>query len=170
MASIRKDALGKVGTHTVGQVNSWNMETFINGAIVGEDGGVDNFRLVQLYYEDGEAKCKYPVAGASAMDLFVTVTPEERLEGELLCNFYNGKGERATLAYLPLGFTFETNAINAEGLVEGDKVVSAGEGKFKKAEEGDLTAAAKVFQVSAIELDPMYSIDSQELVQLTVIQ
>ncbi len=174
MASIRKEALmGKDVVHTVGQVNSWNMETFINGAIVDTVGGVDNFRLVEIFYKEGEAHVKYATAAAVASNLFVTVTPEERLEGEPLSAFFNGKDERATLAYLPVGFTFETSAITATGLIVGDYVVQDGiTGKFKKEATGltGVKAAEKAFQVTDIELDPMYSIDSQELVQLTVIK
>lgn len=175
MASIGQDALmGAKAIHTVGQVNSWNMETFINGALVEETDGIDNFRLVELYYNaEGEACVKYATAAAVASNLFVTVTPEERLEGEQLSAFYNGKGDRATLAYLPVGFTFETSAITASTVAVGDYVIQDGiTGKFKKDATGltGVATAEKAFQVSGIELDAMYSIDSQELVQLTVIK
>lgn len=166
MASMGKDALTVKGTHTVGQVNSWNMETFINGAIVEDKDGVDNFRLVELYFnEDEEACVRYATAATSATSMFVTVTPEERLEGEQLNAFYNGQGEMAAIAYLSQGFTFETSAIVAEGLKIGDTVIPGADGKFEAG-----TEAEKVFQVTDIELDAMYSIDSQELVQLTVIK
>ncbi len=174
MASRMKDSLTNKAlraTHTVGQVNSYEMRTFINGAVVKEANGLDNFTLGQLFFEDGIAKVKKPVTGVTGEELFLLVTPEERLDGELLGDFYNGNGERATMAYLLMGFTFETSKIDASTVVVGDKVVwDLTTSAFKKAESGDLTSALKVFQVTSEETEDMYSIDGKDLVQLTVIK
>lgn len=174
MASRIKDALTNKAlraTHVVGTVNSWNMETFINGAVVKEATGIDNYTLGQIFYEDGEAKVKVPVTGATADELFVLVTPEERLEGELLGDFYNGNGERATLAYLNVGFTFETSSMSGLTPAVGDKVVWDITNKiFKKAEALDLTDAVKIFRITGIEDETMYTIDDKDLYQLTVIK
>lgn len=173
MASRMKDALinkALRATHVVGTVNSWNMETFINGALVKETNGLDNYTLGQLFYENGEAKVKKPATGVTGAELFLLVTPEERLEGEMLGDFYNGNGDRATLAYLPLGFTFETSSMSGTTPAIGDKVVwDITNAKFKKAESGDLTGAVKVFQITGIETETMYTIDDKDLYQLTVI-
>lgn len=173
MATFRKDSLGKKGNHQTGQLNSWVVDTVINGAIVTEANGIDNFTLGEIHYPTGaeEAHVKQATANAKGYDMVLIATPEVRLEGEPLCNFYNGKDERATCVILKQNLTFQTSAFTAVGAAKvGDKAVwDATTKTFKKAESADLTSPEKVFLVTEIETDGFYSIDDKTLVQLKVL-
>lgn len=175
MASNIKNFLkGNRTKHTVGSWTSFIAPvTFTNGAIVAEEGGVDNFCLVEMSYNDGIAEIKYATTSATKDNVFLTMSHEDVLDeyGEYLCDFYNEKGERAVIAYLPTGRTFDTsNYTDAENAKKGDFVVwDAATKKFiKKAvpEASDV----KVFQVIDVETDEKYSIDNTILVNLVVVR
>lgn len=181
MASNLKDFLQNKRTkHTVGQVNSYEFETVINGAICSED--VDNFVMGELEYKevDGvlEACVKKATAGVKAHDAVLLVTPEVRISKgefqELLSDFYNGKGERATCALLKPGFTFETSAFDATDVSGAPKVGhyavwDAVGSKFKlKATTDD--SEVKLFRVVEVTTDVNYSIDDEKMVMLTTLR
>lgn len=168
MATFRKDALGKKGTHAVGQLESWSIDTVINGAIVktSEGLGLDNFTLGELFFEGGEAHVKKATATTKAEDTVLLATPEVRLADEPLCNFYNGEGERATCVIPKFNLQFSTSKVKA-GAVVGDKVTWDGT-EFVKA-VAEITAE-KVFRVVEIEDEAMYSIDGATLFSLNVIK
>lgn len=175
MASNMRDFIkGSRTKHAVGTVTDFpSIRTFTNGATVTEDGGVDNYCLVEMNYVDGVPTIKYATALAAAENVFLTVTPESVFEeyNEKLCDFYNAKGDLATIAYLPAGFKFETSNV--------DEVTSAQVGNYviwdaaKKAfavKATPETADIKVFQIQSIESDERYSIDEMTLVELVVIR
>lgn len=160
--------------HTVGNITSWNApKLFNNGAVVTEDGGVDNYTLVELAYVEGQATVKYATAGAKAHNVFLVVTPEEVLDkvyGEQLADFYNAKGDPATLVYPEVGLSFETSAIAVETVAEGDFVVWDDTTKkfIKKASLDD--TEIKAFQVLSKEVDERYLIDGLSVVELAIIK
>lgn len=167
MASFKKDLLGKTGGHVVGQIESWTMDTVINGAVAKAD--IDNFTLGELVYENGEAFVKQATATVKAEDAVLICTPEERLEGEPLENFYNATGERVTCAILKQNFQFSTSAVADDITAVGQVAVwDATAKKFKKA--GAEATDSKMFRVVEIEDDAMYSIDGKKLVSLNVIK
>lgn len=183
MASNIKDFLqGKRAKHTVGQINSWNFDSIINGAVCKED--LDNFTMGEIEYakgtnesgaEETEAYVKKATADTEAHNAVLIVTPEVRLNTgdykELLCDFYNGKGERATCAILNPNFTFETSAFDATEVTtpavgqyaswDGTKF------KLKASPEG---TEKKLFRVVDVTTDVNYSIDDEEMVMLTVLK
>lgn len=181
MATNFKDYLSKKRKkHTVGQVNSYNFDTVINGAICEED--LDNFTMGELFYEEVEGvqelKVKKATDDCKAHDAVLLVTPEERVakDGiqELLSDFYNGEGERATCAILAPNFTFETSAIDASGVSDTPKVGQYATwdntaGKFKLKADTDDTEV-KLFRVVDITEDPAFSIDGEILVMLSVLR
>ena len=171
MATFRKDMLGKTGGHAVGQINSWNYDTVINGALVTETEGIDNFTLGELHYTGGVQSVKQATADAEAEDMVLIATPEERLEGEPLENFYNAKGEMAKCVILSQNLEFQTSAVATVDSVNiGDKMIwDATAKKFKK-DDGAVATAKKVFRVVEIEKDEFYSIDGKTLVALRVIK
>lgn len=181
MASNIKDFLQGARTkHTVGQVNSYEFETVINGAVCSEN--IDNFVMGELEYKevDGvlEACVKKATATCKAHDAVLLVTPEVRLSKgefqELLSDFYNGKGERATCALLKPGFTFETSAFDATDVSSTPKVGQyatwdATGSKFKLKATTDDTEV-KLFRVIEVTTDVNYSIDDEKMVMLTVLR
>lgn len=171
MATFRKDMLGKTGGHAVGQINSWNYDTVINGALVTEAKGIDNFTLGELHYTGGVQSVKQATAGAEAEDMVLIATPEERLEGEPLENFYNAKDEMAKCVILSQNLEFQTSAVETvESVNIGDKMIwDATAKKFKK-DDDSVATAKKVFRVVEIEKDEFYSIDGKTLVALRVIK
>lgn len=182
-SNIKNYMKGKRTVHSVGSVTSYNPPTlFHNGATVVEDEGVDNFCLVELGFNStsNEPEVRYATASATATNVYVTVTPESVLEeyGEKLSDFYNEKGELATIAYLPSGFTFETSNVTAvDELKVGAFVVwdSATMAFAKKANSTDGSNVPedkdiKVFQVIGIETAEKYTIDGMTLVELVVVR
>lgn len=178
MASTIKNALmGQGEKHTVGQINSYEFDTIINGAVCSED--IDNFTLGEIEYKEGdfglEAHVKKATANSEAYNTVLLVTPEQRLNtngiSERLSDFYNGKGERGTCAILNPNFTFETSAFDKTGVAD----VKAGQyatwdgSKFKISDTAD-AGANKLFRVVDFTDDPSYSIDEEELVMLTVLK
>lgn len=186
MASNIKDFLKGARTkHTVGQVNSYNFDTIINGAICKED--LDNFTMGEIEYAKGttesgaeevEAYVKKATAETEAYNAVLLVTPEVRLNTgdfkELLCDFYNAKGERATCAILAPNFTFETSAFDATDVASTPAVGQYAEwdgvgGKFKlKSAPGG--TEKKLFRVVEVTTDVNYSIDDEPMVMLTVLK
>lgn len=175
MASNVKEFLknGRV-KHAVGNITSWNApKLFTNGAVVTEVGGVDNYTLVELAYVEGQATVKYATAGAKALNVFLVATPEEVLSkdyNEQLADFFNAKGDYATLIYPEVGLTFETSAIAVETVNEGDFVVwDATTKKFIK--NASLAGTEiKVFQVISKEVDERYLIDGSSVVELAIVK
>lgn len=184
MASNIKSCIkGNRTVHTVGTVTSYNPPTLLhNGAMVIEEGGVDNFCLVELSFNSttNEPEIRYATANADATNVYVTVTPESVLKeyGETLSDFYNGRGELATVAYLPSGFTFETSNVTAANeLQKGTFVVwdVATKAFVKKINNNDSSNVPedtdiKVFQVVGIETAEKYTIDGMTLVELVVVR
>lgn len=186
MASNIKDFLKGARTkHTVGQVNSYNFDTIINGAICEEN--LDNFTMGEIHYKKGtsesgaeevEAYVKKATAETEAYNAVLLVTPEVRLNTgdfqELLCDFYNAKGERATCAILAPNFTFETSAFDATDVSGTPAVGQYAEwdgvgGKFKlKTTPGG--TEKKLFRVVEVTTDVNYSIDDEPMVMLTVLK
>lgn len=173
-SNIKAYLKGTRTKHAVGTVTGFHAPiTITNGATVTEEGGVDNFCLVEMAYVDGEPTVKYATALAKAENVFLTITPETVLEsyGENICDFYNDKGEKATCAYLPAGFTFETSNVDAvESLTVGKFVVWDADSKKFKSKESLAPEDIKVFQVQSIETDERYNIDGLTLVELAVIR
>lgn len=184
MASNIKDFLrGKRDKHTVGQINSYNFDTVINGAVCDED--IDNFVLGEIEYKKGtnesgveekEAYVKYATSAVKAYNAVLLVTPEVRLNTgdyqELLCDFYNGKGERATCAILNKNFTFETSAFDASGVNETVEVgqYAIWDDSTKKFKLHSTHQGAEInFVVTDYIEDVNYTIDDEPMVQLTVL-
>lgn len=186
MASNIKNFLkGERTKHTVGQINSYNFDSIINGAVCTED--LDNFTMGEIEYKEGtyesgsaemEAHVKKATDATEAYNAVLLVTPEVRLNTgdyqELLCDYYNAKGERATCAILNPNFTFETSAFDA---TEVSDEVKAGQyakwdgdnSVFKITSTPDVTAK-KLFRVVDFTDDVNYSIDDMEMVMLTVLK
>lgn len=186
MASNIKDFLkGNRTKHTVGQVNSYNFDSIINGAICKEN--LDNFTMGEIEYtkgtnesgvEETEAYVKKATAETEAYNAVLLVTPEVRLNTgdyqELLCDFYNGKGERATCAILNPNFTFETSAFDATDVANTPAVGQYAEwdgvgGKFKLKATPSGTEK-KLFRVVEVTTDVNYSIDDQEMIMLQTLR
>ena len=184
MASNIKDFLqGQRTKHTVGQVNSYNFDSLINGAVCKEN--LDNFTMGEIEYIKGtdeagaetlEAHVKKATADTEAYNSVLLVTPEVRLNTgaiqELLTDFYNAKGERATCAILNPNFTFETSAFDASGVSDKPAVgqYASWDGtafKLKASPEG---TEKKLFRVVEVTTDVNYSIDDEEMVMLTVLK
>lgn len=160
--------------HAVGNITSYNApELFMNGATVTEVGGVDNYTMVELAYVEGEPTVKYATAGATATNVFLVATPEVVLDktyGEKLCDFFNAKGELATLVFFKKGLSFETSAIDVATVTTGDFVKwDATTKKFVKAASLEGTEIV-AFQVTSKEVDERYLIDDMAVVELTVIK
>lgn len=184
MASNIKDFLkGTRPVHTVGQVNSWNYDTFINGAVCDEN--LDNFTLGEIIYKSGtyesgsegiEAHVKQATSTTEAFNAVLIATPEKRLNvgdyKEMLCDFYNEKGERATCIILNKNLTFQTSKFDASGVSDTPEI-----GQFAtwNGTQFVLKASATgtekmLFQVVDYTNDINYSIDDQELVMLTFLR
>lgn len=181
MASeLKKFYTGTRTAHTVGNVTGWQQPVTIkNGVKVSQDGDVDNFRLVKRSFNTtkGEFEIKYASANTPADKLFLTITPETVLDGEYVSDFYNAKGELATVAELPVGFTFQTSAVEeatGAGKVDlkvGALVIPAANGTFITPNTASpATNANKVFEVIDIEEDERYSIDGATLYELRVVK
>lgn len=172
---------GKRTKHVVGQVNSYEMDTIINGAVCSED--LDNFTMGEIEYKKNEATgeveahVKKATATTPVGKAVLLVTPERRLDiagiKELLCDFYNEKGERATCATLPMNFSFQTSAFDASAVTgkkaEAGQYASWDGEKFVLA-DAESEEATKTFIVAEVESNFEYSIDDSELVMLTVIK
>ena len=176
MASNERDyIMGARTKHQVGGVTSWRApQLFINGALVKETGGIDNYTMVELFYEDNVAKVKYATASATAENVFLVTTPEVVLTksfSEKLCDFYNANGELATIAYFEKGMSFETSAVDGlASIAVGDYCVwDATKKKFAK-KATPATTDIKVFQVTSKETDERYLIDDMSVLELTVVR
>lgn len=109
MASRIFDALQQVGTHATGNLNSLKVKTVANGAIV-EGAAIDNFTLGELGFNaEGERTVKQLAAKGNKAVL--VASPETRLLGEAMADFYNAVGERVRCVILEAGYTrFESSA------------------------------------------------------------
>jgi hypothetical protein len=98
-------AIEKNGTHSVGNLNSYNVRT-IPEVVAGAD--IDNYTLVELAYADG-------VRTATQLDPntatgYLICSDEVRYDGEQYKEFYNGTGEFVRVIHLDKGVRFDTSA------------------------------------------------------------
>ena len=164
------------------------MDNFVIGEIVYNPttfGGVSLGSGSLVSDSDRGVVVKVPTATATKNELVLVATPEERLEGEPLSNFYNAHGEKATCYYLTAGLNFETSKF---ANISGQTAPKVGQyaywdvtnktfqisASYPTYEEG--TGDNKVtknypvvFRVVGFEDDTYYSIDEKELVQLEVL-
>jgi len=175
MGSNLKFFLNKNRTkHSVGNVTtSLPIRTFINGAKVVEDEGVDNYSLVELNYVNGVPEVKYATSSATAENVFLTVTPVQVLEqfGEYISDFYNTKGDLANIAYLPQGFSFQTsNMADVENVEVGNYVVWDTTDNTFVVKATPTSTDVKVFQVRETESEENFVINGLTLVELIVVR
>lgn len=175
MATRFEEVLRTKGKHAVGNINSWEIETFANGAICTEN--IDNFTLVEVSYnEGGEAVCS-SLKAPTNRGLLICSPETRHFEFEEMCDFFNGKDEKARLSYLTEGKRFQTSAYSKNTGVEAVKagMVAHFDPATKKfiiskagsAHEAYATAGNQ-FVVYHEENDMEYSIDDQTLVTLLV--
>lgn len=110
MASRGLDLLRLEGGYAVGNLNSYWAKPLANGAIV-ENDKMENFTLVEAYFEDGVRKCKYLTDAKKSENVYLVTTPERRLPDEQLKDFYNAKGEMARLHILEKSLRFESSKV-----------------------------------------------------------
>lgn len=175
MATRFEAILKSRGEHSVGNINSWEIETFANGAVCAED--IDNFRLVEVGYSaEGEATCTY-LKDAATRGLLICSPETRHFEFEEMCDFYNGKEERARLTYLTEGKRFQTSAFAMNAGVTEIKagMVAHFDPATKKfiiskadAAHAAFATAGNQFVVYHQETDMEFSIDDQTLVTLLV--
>jgi hypothetical protein len=149
MASRLLDALKTVGTHEVGNLNSWNVKVLPYGAIV-TTAAVDNFTLVELgFNSDGERTCKQ--LAAKGNKAYLVAAPEERfVEGEQMVDFYNAVDDRARVVIMEPYYTrFDTSAF---ALDEGDAEASPARAEVTTIANGQVAhfdVTSKKFIISA---------------------
>ena len=109
MATRQTALLKQRGTHHVGNLNSLKVRTLPHGAKV-VDADIDNFTLVELDFEaeTGERVCRQ--LSDVTKKGYLIATPENRMMGEELVDFYNAVGEYARIVFLDEGLRFETSA------------------------------------------------------------
>lgn len=108
MATRQLVALTLRGNREIGNLNSIKIRTLSYGALV-EGADIDNFTLVELGFNtEGERTAKQlsDVTNKS----FLIATPEDRMLGEELVDFYNAVGDRARIVFLDEGVRFDTSA------------------------------------------------------------
>lgn len=108
MATRQLKALMERGNHEIGNLNSIKIRTLNFGALVAST-PIDNFTLVELDFNaDGERICKQlsDVKNKS----YLIATPEDRMLGEELVDFFNDVGDRARIVFLDEGVRFDTSA------------------------------------------------------------
>lgn len=175
MATRFEAILKTRGTHAVGNINSWEIETFANGAICETD--IDNFTLVEVGYNaDGEATCKQ-VSAKEKRGLLICSPETRHFEFEEMCDFFNGKDERGRISYLTEGKRFQTSAYEKN---TGTTEIKAGmlahfdvtKKKFiiskPDSAHADYEGSANQFVVYHEENDMEFSIDDKTLVTLLV--
>lgn len=108
MATRQLVALTQKGTHEIGNLNSMKIRTLNHGALV-EGTDIDNFTAVELGFNaDGERIVKQ--LSDVTKKTYLIATPENRMLGEELVDFYNAAGERARIVFLDEGVRFDTSA------------------------------------------------------------
>ncbi|MNK45792.1 hypothetical protein D3C87_645630 [compost metagenome] len=108
MATRQLQTLKTRGTREIGNLNSIKIRTLNYGALI-DGADVDNYTLVELGFNtDGEriAKQLSDVTKKS----YLVASPEDRMLGEELVDFYNAVGDRARIVYLDEGVRFDTSA------------------------------------------------------------
>lgn len=108
MATRQTQVLTTKGNHEIGNLNSIKIRTLNFGALVSST-PIDNFTLVELGFDaDGERICKQlsDVKNKS----YLIASPEDRMLGEELVDFFNDVGERARIVFLDEGVRFDTSA------------------------------------------------------------
>lgn len=195
MASLQQEILKVKGNHTVGHIasTSQKLRTVMNGGIVkvtaptvNVEGlgkfrnGIDNYTVAQIKRDPaiaGDAdmgvvveKTSEAVGDATSYNLVLVATPEERLEGEPLSNFFNAHGDRATLYPLNQYIAFSTSKYTVDS---GDPKIgdfaywdTATDTLKIVANNSDpqFTSAPVKFQVIDFEDDTYYTIDDSKLV------
>lgn len=159
MATNQFKALTAKGNHEVGNLNSIQLKTVAYGAIV-TDTPIDNFTMVELDFNaEGERICKQ--LSDNTKKGYLIATPEERLMGEALVDFYNEVGERARIVVLEDGYTrFDTSAYDGTPKNGSLAYWDVASKKFKIIASSDATfeAAANQFLVVSNEEDLDYSL------------
>ena len=110
MATRLFDAISQKGNHEIGSLNTkWTVH-MTNGAEAKED--IENYTLVETFYENGILKCKYLTDVEKKGYLVTTVEEDQLMEGETYVDFYNAKGEivRLTDVKAQPNTRFETSA------------------------------------------------------------
>lgn len=97
-------AIDKSKLHAVGNLNSSQVRTVPN-VFAGED--LENYAMVELFYEDGVRKAKY--ATATTEEGFLAPAVEVMYDNERFSDFYIGKGEGTRIVQLDQGVRFETS-------------------------------------------------------------
>jgi hypothetical protein len=139
MASRFVDYLNTRGTYAVGNLNSWEMEQVNQGALVSEATGIENFTMVELFFEHEDPsdtttpvvrKCKKLTDVTKPQYLIASI--ERRvfendnilgLMQEELSDFYNAKGEQAAIYHVPVGKRIQVSKFAL--CAEAGKVVTA---------------------------------------------
>lgn len=112
MATRLFDTISTRGTHEVGQLNTkWTVH-MVNGAIADED--IENYTLVELFYDSGILKCKQLTDETKKGYLVTTVEEDQLMDGEEYLDFYNAEGEivRITDVTEQKNSRFETSAFS----------------------------------------------------------
>lgn len=177
MATRFEEVLRSRGTHAVGNINTWEIETFANGAICEEN--IDNFTLVEVgYNEEGEATCKQ-LADVANRGLLICSPETRHFEFEEMCDFFNGKDERARLTYLTEGKRFQTSAyaknagvteVKAGMVAHFDPITKKYIVSKADSPHADYAKAGNKFVVYHEENDMEFSIDDQTLVTLLAVK
>jgi len=110
MATRLFDAISQKGNHEIGSLNTkWTVH-MTNGAEAIEN--IENYTLVETFYENGILKCKYLTDVEKKGYLVTTVEEDQLMEGETYVDFYNAKGEivRLTDVKAQPNTRFETSA------------------------------------------------------------
>lgn len=108
MTTRQVQVLKTKGTHEIGNLNSIKIRTLNYGALVSST-PIDNFTLVELgYNSDGERICNQ-LADVKNKS-YLIASPEDRMLGEELVDFFNDIGERARIVFLDEGVRFDTSA------------------------------------------------------------
>lgn len=110
MATRMFDTLSQKGNHEIGSLNTKWTTHIANGAVATEN--VENYTLVETWYEENELKCKPLTSTTKKGYLATTIEEEQLLEGEEYVDFYNAIGEivRVTDVKEQKNSRFETSA------------------------------------------------------------
>ena len=194
MASRFAKLLNERGNHEVGNLNSHVFEQVNEGAIVGDE-TIDNFLLVELYFDHEVADdATSPMVRKARVSADVTknthliASIEERVSipgfyTEQFDDFFNEKGEKAAIYILAPGKRFETSAfaLCAETGKEVAKVQNGMEAYFDgdkkkyiiidptKAPDAYATAAKKFLVVANENDDDLNTLCGRSLVRLEVL-
>ncbi|MFI2856804.1 hypothetical protein ACH6EH_06660 [Paenibacillus sp. JSM ZJ436] len=107
MATRQQVALTQKGNREIGNLNSIKIRTLNHGAVV--VGEIDNFTLVELGFNTEGERTATQLSDVTKKS-YLIATPEKRMLGEELVDFYNAAGERARIVFLDEGVRFDTSA------------------------------------------------------------